>query len=369
MNTGHHSTEIGRFLLSFSPQTLRLQTKQREKQWMTLKVPKSVRLFFLCVWAATMSAAQQISAPAPQPGAIIGTVLDLNGDVVPNASVTLEAPAPTDTQHVATQDNGFFRFDGVAPAIPHRIIVGAEGFTSWTSNEIILEPGQYFILTDVNLRIETVQVAITVVPPEQLAIEQVKAEEKQRVAGIIPNFYAVYDRNPVPLSPKLKFHLAFRAATDPVTTAGFVFNAAIFQLADYPSYRQGAKGYGERLGATFAGGYTNILVGSALLPSLLHQDPRYFYQGTGTTKSRLLHALSFPILTRGDDGRREINFSSMGGDLASGAIANAYYPASDRGPHLVVRSALIGVAGRMVEGLMQEFVLPKFTSRHKTPDP
>jgi hypothetical protein len=336
---------------------------------MTLQIPKFVRLFSLCVWVATMTAAQQISAPAPQPGTIIGTVLDVNGDAVANASVVLQGSDASDVQRFTTRDNGFFRFDGVPAAVPLRVIISAEGFANWTSTEILLEPGQYFILTDVNLRIETVQVAITVIPPDQLAAQQVRAEESQRIAGIIPNFYVVYDRNAVPLSTKLKFRLALKAVTDPVTTAGFIANATIFQVANYPSYQQGAKGYGERLGATFAGGYTNILVGSALLPSLLHQDPRYFYQGAGTTKSRLLHALAFPVLTRGDDGRREFNFSSIGGDLASGAIANAYYPASDRGPHLLVKSALIGFGGRMVEGLMQEFVLHRFTSRHTPRDP
>ena len=33
------------------------------------------------------------------------------------------------------------------------------------------------------------------------------------------------------------------------------------------------------------------MIGGAILPSLLHQDPRYFYQGSGTKKSRALHAL------------------------------------------------------------------------------
>jgi hypothetical protein len=163
----------------------------------------------------------------------------------------------------------------------------------------------------------------------------------------------------------LKFQLALRSLVDPVTIAGFGLNAGIYQMADYPSgYEQGAKGYGQRLGATFAGGYTNVLVGDALLPALLHQDPRYFYQGTGTKKSRLLHALASSFVSKGDDGKEHFNFSSIGGDLASGAIANAYYPAEERGAGLVVSSALIGAGGRMAQGVLQEFVLHKFTSRH-----
>lgn len=76
----------------------------------------------------------------------------------------------------------------------------------------------------------------------------------------------------------------------PVTITGFGLNAAIYQAAGYPSYQQGANGYGQCLGATFVGGYSKIMIGDAILPSLLYQDPRYFYQGTGNTKSSLLHA-------------------------------------------------------------------------------
>src|SRR5262249_28810291 len=173
-----------------------------------------------------------------------------------------------------------------------------------------------------------------------------------------------YDENPAPLTAKLKFQLALKALTDPVTIAGFGFNAAIYQAADYPSgFEQGAKGFGQRLGATFAGGWTNVMVGDAILPSLLHQDPRYVYQGTGTTRSRLAHAMASPFVTKGDDGRREIYYSNIGGDLASGAMAYAYYPDGNRGPGLIVRSALIGAGGRMANAVLQEFLLPKLTSR------
>ena len=71
--------------------------------------------------------------------------------------------------------------------------------------------------------------------------------------------------------------------------------------------------------------------------------------------------MATPFVTRGDDGRREINYSNIIGDLASGAIANAYYPSQDRGAGLVARSALIGVGGRMAFGIVQEFVLHKWT--------
>jgi hypothetical protein len=103
------------------------------------------------------------------------------------------------------------------------------------------------------------------------------------------------------------------------------------------------------------------MIGGAILPSLLHQDPRYFYQGTGTKKARALHAISSPFIAKGDNGRWEPNYSSIGGDLATGAISNAYYPESNRGPGLVFDNALITTGGRMVNGLIQEFVLRRLT--------
>ncbi len=74
-----------------------------------------------------------------------------------------------------------------------------------------------------------------------------------------------------------------------------------------------------------------------------------------------MHALSNAFITRGDNGRNEINYSDILGSLASGAVANAYYPSQDRGVGLVVKSALIGTAGRMINGVVQEFVLRKLT--------
>jgi hypothetical protein len=291
-------------------------------------------------------------------------VLDLRGDLVSRARVVLQGPTPDDLRPIAAQENGSFKFDSVKAGIPYHVSVSAPGFATWTSNEIILRPGQFLILTGINLRLARVEVTVTVVPSDVLATEQVKAQEQQRIAGVIPNFFVVYEHNAVPLTPKLKFHLAFKFLVDPVTNAGFALNAALYQAGGYPGYSQDTKGFFQRLGATYAGGYTDVLVGNAVLPSLLHQDPRYFYQGTGTKMSRLLHALSTPFITRGDDGRREFNFSDIGGNVASGAIANAYYPDKDRGVGLVVRSALIGAGGRAAAAVAQEFLLHKFTSRH-----
>jgi hypothetical protein len=147
--------------------------------------------------------------------------------------------------------------------------------------------------------------------------------------------------------------------------AAAAFTAGVEQAGDTPNYGQGAKGYGQRIGALYANGFTDIMVGEAILPSLLHQDPRYFYQGTGTKRSRVIHALSSPFICKGDNGKWEPNYSSVGGDLAAGAISNIYYPQSNRGAGIVFENALITTGGRMVSGLVQEFILRRFTSGAK----
>jgi hypothetical protein len=114
-----------------------------------------------------------------------------------------------------------------------------------------------------------------------------------------------------PLTPKLKFSLALRTAIDPVTFLGTGVIAGIEQAADHPNYVQGAKGYAERFGSIYADGVIDIMIGGAILPSLLHQDPRYFYQGTGSKKSRTLHAISNPFVCKGDNGHWQPNYSSM----------------------------------------------------------
>jgi len=314
----------------------------------------------------TSAAVSQISAPEPQTGAIIGTVTDGNDGTVPRAKVALEGPSPADSQRVETSDNGFFQLDHLKPGIPYHVNVSASGFADWSSSEVILRPGQYMELTGIRLRIATALTTVSAVSPEELATEQVKAEEQQRVMGFIPNYYAVYDRNAAPLTPKLKFRLAFKTSINPVTFLGSAFIAGFTQAANLHDYGQGAKGFGQRMGANYANGLTDIMIGGAILPSILHQDPRYFYQGTGTKKSRTLHALSTPFICRGDNGRQQPNYSSLGGYLASGAIANAYYPTSNRGPGLVFSTAFTDIAANMANGLLQEFVLRKFTPSAKS---
>jgi hypothetical protein len=100
----------------------------------------------------------------------------------------------------------------------------------------------------------------------------------------------------------------------------------------------------------------------AVLPSLFHQDPRYFYQGSGSTKSRLAHALSFTVVVRGDNGRNMPNYSFFLGSFGSALLSNLYYPHEDRGARLVFINFGIGIAARAGVSVLREFVSKRFTT-------
>jgi hypothetical protein len=308
--------------------------------------------------------AQQASAPAPQAGTIVGTVTDVRDDVVPDATVVLQGADARDQRTATTNDNGFFSFANVKAGVPYHINISGKGFANWSSPAITLTPGQYLELPSVRLQVAVViQSVTTALTQEQIATQQVEIEEKQRVLGIIPNFYVVYDERPAPLTPKLKFRLAARLLIDPMTFIGSSFVAATEQAASgTPDYGQGWDAYGQRVGANYADGVTDIMFGDAILPSLLHQDPRYYYKGTGTIKSRIAYALANPFRRKADNGEWQPNWSSWGGYLVSGALSNVYYPESDRGAKLLGQSFAVGVGAAAANGVIQEFVL-----RHLTP--
>ena len=326
-------------------------------------IRSAIVLAMAAVLSVTMHG-QSVQATEPKPGTLVGTVTDANGDPVPTATVvldTLEGDAP---RTLVTSENGFFEFNDVKPGTSYQIKIAGKDFSDWTSPTITLAPGQFKIVTGIQLRIEGDRTTVDVhYDPVQVATEQFRAEEKQRVFGIIPNFYVSYERDAAPLTTKMKFELALKVSTDPVTAVGVGLVSASRQAANSPKYGQGWGAYGERVGAVAADGFSDIMIGGAILPSLLHQDPRYFYQGTGTTGSRIRHAMLGPFVAKGDNGNWQPNYSSLGGDLASSALSNLYYPQSNRGAGLVFGNFAIGTAERVGASLAQEFIVGRFTRR------
>ncbi|HZW92828.1 MAG TPA: carboxypeptidase-like regulatory domain-containing protein [Candidatus Eremiobacteraceae bacterium] len=317
------------------------------------------------VIVAVPVSARSAEAPNTRTGRILGTVVDTSDDPIPGATVLLQGPSG-DRFTAVTKDDGGFVFDPAPAGVAYQIAVTAEGFADWSSS-ITVEPGQDKTLTEVRLRILAVQRAVTVSYSEkEVAAQQLKAEEQQRVLGFIPNMYVVYEPHPEPLTTRMKFHMAYKDLTHPVFSIRTAAWAGVQQARNNPDeWRQGAEGYGKRLGAGFVDGVSGSLISNAILPSLLHQDPRYFYQGSGTKKSRALHAMLAPLVCKGDNGAWQPNYSQWGGSLIGYSISTAYYPSSDRTAGHVFQTFGIDMGLHVVGGLAQEFILSKFTSRGK----
>jgi hypothetical protein len=298
--------------------------------------------------------------PPAQPGNVLGTVLDQTGSVAPGASVRLATEDKSFSQEIDSGNNGQFSFSHVPPG-PFKIVVNAEGFGDQTfAGE--LSPGQTLIVPPLVISIATVVTAVKVdVDPLEVATEEVKEEEHQRVFGFIPNFYVTYNHEAAPLTTKLKFHLAWKSSADPITIAGTAFLAGLQQAGDqYPEFGQGMEGFGKRLGAGYGDVLTSTFLSGAIFPSLLHQDPRYYFQGTGTTRSRLLHAVENSVRCKGDNGKWQVNYSNLLGVFGGAAVSSYLYPTNNRAT-FTLSAGLIRLGESSLAGVMQEFVVPKIS--------
>ena len=294
-------------------------------------------------------------------GRIIGTILDQTDAAVAGARVTLAREDQSPNQDVVSGDDGQFSFSGVAPG-PFHLTITSEGFaTQLTSG--ILRAGEVSIVPQITLTLAAATTEVRVgLTQTEVAEVQLKDEEKQRVFGVIPNFYVSYVPDAAPLTSKQKFKLAWKDAVDPVTFGITAAAAGLEQASDqYGGYGQGAEGYGKRYGAAYADLATSTFIGGAILPSLLKQDPRYFYRGTGTTRARLLYAIANAVICKGDNKRWQANYSSILGNFASAGISNLYYPAKDTGVGLTFENALIDTGAAAAANVLQEFVIRKLT--------
>jgi hypothetical protein len=317
-------------------------------------------LAFFCSFAGTARPQSVTTVQDPALGSISGTVVDQNGNFVVAALVNLVREGTR--QQVVSDDEGRFVLQGVAPG-SFRINVTAEGFAPQQRTGV-LHPGESLNLLEVPLPVASATTEVQVhVTKNEIAEEQIKVQETQRVLGVIPNFYVTYDPDALPLSPKQKFELAWKTSVDPVTFAASGAIAGVEQANNsYRGYGQGTEGYAKRYGASFADSFVGVMVGGAILPALLKQDPRYFYKGTGSKRSRVLYALANAVVCKGDNGRWQPDYSGILGSLASGGISNLYYPASSRnGAWLTFENTFIGIGGSGIGNIFQEFVVRKLT--------
>jgi len=187
------------------------------------------------------------------------------------------------------------------------------------------------------------------------AEREVKAQEKQRVGGIMPMFNVSLNGQGVPLTPKEKFDLSFHTIIDPYTVGlAVLFGGGLGELQDdHTGYGHGPQGLFERIGASYLDNIDGNLIGNAILPVL--QDPRYFRKGTGTIKSRIFYSAMTTFICRSDKGKKQFNTSNVAGNFISGAISNAYYPSDERGVVLTIDNGIFVTLEGMLGAQILEF--------------
>jgi hypothetical protein len=278
----------------------------------------------------------------------------------------LTSDGSTAAQETTSASDGKFSFTNVPPG-PFQVTVTATGFATQTSSGD-LQAGETHNLLSITLAVAKADTEVIVSPATnvEVAQEQIKVEEQQRVLKVIPNFYVSYVPNAAPLDSRQKFELAWKTLVDPVSFVTIGAIAGVQQSQNsFSGYGQGASGYAKRYGASYGDLVSGTLIGSAILPSLLKQDPRYFYKGTGSKRSRVLYALANSVICKGDNGHWQTNYSSIFGSLAAGGLSNFYYPAEDRnGARLTFENAAIGIGATGALNLMEEFVVRKFTPKN-----
>ncbi len=300
-------------------------------------------------------------------GTICGSIIDVTGAPVVGAKITITRKDQS-TAETYSDENGRFTLSNVK-AGEFQLTISSPGFTSQGTSGL-LHDGENYSVPQVSLTLATELTEVHVTMSQvEIAEAEIKEQEKQRVLGFVPNFYVSYVSDAAPLTAKQKFELAWKTTIDPVTFAVTGVIAGLEQSQDaFQGYGQGSQGYAKRFGAVYADGATATFIGGAILPTVFKQDPRYFYKGTGTKKSRALYALANAVICKGDNGKWQPAYSTILGSLAAGGISNLYYDKDDRGADLVFENALVGIGANALTNLLQEFVVKKLTPHaQKTP--
>ncbi|HUB34946.1 MAG TPA: carboxypeptidase-like regulatory domain-containing protein [Bryobacteraceae bacterium] len=316
----------------------------------------------LCILFVSPLSVAQTPPVLPSPGNVAGIVTDSSGSVIVSAIVTLQPAAADSGRTTLTDASGSFQFSAVAPGA-YSLTIIALGFTD-RKIDVSVVSGENPSLPPAVLEVAPAIAKVDVsLPPHELAAQQVHQEEKQRLIGIFPNFYVSYQSNAAPLTAAQKFQLGWRTLIDPETIISTAIGAGISQARNSNhQFGQGSEGYSRRFGASYADTASGVLIGHVLTQSVFHQDPRYFYKGTGGFGSRFLYAIATAFVCKGDNGHWQFDYSTVIGHLASGEIATLYYPASSRTGRRLFDDVLLGFSGRAQGHLLQEFVYRKFTT-------
>jgi hypothetical protein len=152
----------------------------------------------------------------------------------------------------------------------------------------------------------------------------------KRLFGVIPNYRASETlQSYKPLTTAEKYHMAFSDSFDWPNfflLGGYALESQV--AAGGFSHNGGVSGFAKY----YARGFSDQIIGSyvveAILPSLLHEDPRYFRLGNGTFWRRTYYATSRIFVTRMDNGSTRFYVSEIVGNIGVDALTALYYPDS-----------------------------------------
>jgi hypothetical protein len=316
-------------------------------------------------WAAQGQTAQVAGASAAaEPVRIKGVISDIQGGLVPDAQILIACGQPAVTRETRADPQGFFNVGGL-PAGTCSVTIRSQGLETYVLRDLHLRPGETYSLPEVALPIARTSADVTVtITTEQLAAEELHDELKQRVFGVLPNFYTSYQWDAAPLTGRQKLKLTLRAATDPVFLGTTAITAGIQQAQNtYPEYGGGPAGYWSRYGADYGDAVIGRFMGSVVFSTVFHQDPRYFVMTNGTWERRTWHAVSSTFMQRNDKTRRfEPAYAHLLGAATTGLIASTYHPGSSPGK-MVLDDTVLDLGGKAANNLIREFVLRHLARR------
>jgi hypothetical protein len=288
-------------------------------------------------------------------------VEDAQGALIPGAQVTLEDDGLE--KRVVSGSDGRFCFAGVQ-AGAFTVTAKEEGMEDGVRSGMLSAQQQMEL--EPMMLVVGATMEVNAMTREEIATVQVKAEERQRIGGILPNYFVSYDADPVPLTKRLKFELGWRSVIDPANVAFVGAVAGMEQAGDsFSGYGPGPAGYGKRLGAGMADATVGTMLSGSILPVLFRQDPRYFYKGTGSVRERTWYALKTAVIAKGDNGKWQPAYANVLGSFGAGAVSNLYYPAGDRGAALTVENGFIAIGFDGFSNVMQEFLLKRMTPKSR----
>jgi hypothetical protein len=297
-------------------------------------------------------------ASGHEPGARIkGVVSDIQGGLVPGAHIVIASTEASATHETTADSAGFFSV-GDLPAGTYSVTISSPGLKTYVIHDLHLRPGETYSVPEVSLPIARTSADVTVtLTTEQLAEEELHNELKQRVLGVLPNFYTSYQWNAAPLTAKQKLRLTMRATTDPVFLGTTAITAAIEQAQNtYPEYGGGPAGYWKRYGAAYGDAVIGRLMGSVVFATVFRQDPRYFVMTNGSWERRSWHAISSTVIQRGDNRRWQPAYAHIFGSASAALIASTYHPGSNPGK-LVLDDTVLDLGSKAANNLIREFVL------------